>query len=283
MDKTTSGPALDQVTVVIPTLNEERALGSCLQSVRDFPYIIVVDSGSTDKTEEIALRFGAEFVTFHWNGKFPKKRNWLLLNYTFKTPWVLFLDADEHMTPTFQTEIASRLYRTDTVGYWVQYTNHFQGGPLRFGIPQKKLAIFRLGAGLFERIDENSWSKLDMEVHEHPLLTGHVGTFSAKLLHFDWHGLHKLIARHNEYSSWEAKRVCSNGNLNRNKSTFRQRIKYGLAASLWLPALYFVADFVLFLGFMDGRRGLHHALFKAIYFYELVQKVQELKRSGTEH
>ena len=82
------------LTIVVPVKNEERNLPGCLENVKAFEHVILVDSGSTDRTLEIAAEFGREVVQFKWNGEFPKKRNWILRNYKFQTPWVLFLDAD---------------------------------------------------------------------------------------------------------------------------------------------------------------------------------------------
>ena len=90
------------VTVVIPVRNEERNLPGCLRALgKDFSEIVVVDSGSTDRTREIAEDGGAVVLDFNWDGKFPKKRNWALRHHEFQTPWVLFLDADEQVTPDF--------------------------------------------------------------------------------------------------------------------------------------------------------------------------------------
>ena len=79
------------VTVVIPVKNEALNLPRCLGRLAEFEHIVVVDSGSSDTTCEIAERAGAEVLQFNWDGRFPKKRNGVLRNYTFKTEWVLFL------------------------------------------------------------------------------------------------------------------------------------------------------------------------------------------------
>ena len=92
------------LTIVIPVKNEEINLPLCLENVKDFEYVVIVDSGSTDRTLAVAQQFGREVVQFKWDGKFPKKRNWLLRNYTFKTPWILFLDADERITEKWLCE-----------------------------------------------------------------------------------------------------------------------------------------------------------------------------------
>ena len=86
------------LTIVIPVKNEEKNLPGCLENIKTFGNVVIVDSGSTDRTLEIAAEFGREVVQFKWDGQFPKKRNWVLRNYEFKTSWVMFLDADERIT-----------------------------------------------------------------------------------------------------------------------------------------------------------------------------------------
>ena len=83
------------VTVVVPVRNEEKNIAECLTRLRGFAGVLVVDSGSTDRTCDIAREHGARVITFEWDGRFPKKRNWVLRTQAIETPWVLFLDADE--------------------------------------------------------------------------------------------------------------------------------------------------------------------------------------------
>ena len=97
----------DSLTIIIPVKDEEKNLPACLDNVKTFRHVVVVDSGSTDRTLEIVAEYKRELVQFKWNGKFPKKRNWLLRNYTFNTPWVMFLDADERLTSEFCAESSS--------------------------------------------------------------------------------------------------------------------------------------------------------------------------------
>ena len=141
------------ITVVIPVLNEERNLPACLARLGAFAEVWVVDSGSTDRTVEIAAAHGARVIPFAWNGRFPKKRNWILINHAPATPWVLFLDADELVVPEFVDELRRVLPATPHSGFWIEYSNHFLGRRLRHGAPMRKLALFRTGAGLYERID----------------------------------------------------------------------------------------------------------------------------------
>src|SRR4051812_44818359 len=97
------------VTVIIPTRNEEKRIASCLEALVGFYRVVVLDSFSTDYTRSISERAGAEVIDFRWQGGFPKERNWMLLNYKFETPWVLFVDADEHVNRRFIEELANKI------------------------------------------------------------------------------------------------------------------------------------------------------------------------------
>ena len=178
------------VTVVIAVKNEERNLPLCLERLSRFSKIDVIDSGSTDQTQTIAAKFGCEFIPFKWDGHYPKKRNWYLLNHHVDTPWVFFLDADEYVTEAFVNELERAIANTQHSGFRVNYSNYFLGQELKHGVPQLKLPLFKVSAGLYERIDEDAWSSLDMEVHEHPVLQGSIGELKSKIDHNDLKGLH---------------------------------------------------------------------------------------------
>ena len=201
-------PSALPVTVAIPVKNEEVNLARCLKRLGRFAEIVVIDSGSTDRTAEIAEEFGARVVDFRWNGRYPKKRNWFLLNAPPTEPWVLFLDADEFVDEAFCEALAGAVTVDDINGYWLCYRNYFLGRPLRHGLAQRKLALFRVGTALYEKIDEEFWSPLDMEVHEHPVVEGETGEISAPIDHRDDKGLGKFIEKHRDYALWEARRYA---------------------------------------------------------------------------
>lgn len=265
------------LTVVVPTKNEERNVALCLRSIPGGVAAHIVDSESTDRTRDLAEESGATVTVFNWNGRFPKKRNWFLDQGKIRTPWVLFLDADERLTPEFVQELEATLPDTDKVGFWIRYADRFMGQPLSHGIPMRKLALFRPDAGRYERIDDERWTHLDMEVHEHPVLDGELGEIRSKILHYDENPLEKWIARHNDYSTWEARRIVSEGAKGR---TLRQRIKYRTVQSRLFPFAYFAAQYVAYGGFLDGAAGWKFATAKALYFEAVRQKVSELKRRG---
>ena len=87
------------VSVVVPVKNESQNLPACLASVAWADEVYVVDSYSVDKTREVAERMGATVVDFHYDGKWPKKKNWALQTLPLRNDWVLIIDADERVTP----------------------------------------------------------------------------------------------------------------------------------------------------------------------------------------
>lgn len=269
------------LTIALPVRNEERNLPGCLAAIgKDLArHIVVIDSGSTDTTHAIAKEFGAELVNFTWDGKFPKKRNWYLRNYPVTTKWILFLDADEYLTEAFKSELRESLKKDEKVGYWLSYTIYFLGKQLKGGYPLRKLALFRVGAGEYERIDEDQWSKLDMEVHEHPILEGEVGNIRSKIDHQDFRGVSHYVIKHNEYASWEAGRFLKTaGNpAITSKWTWKQRLKYRLMRSVLIGPAYFCGSFFLLGGFQDGARGWAFATLKMSYFTQVYCKIRESK------
>lgn len=269
------------LTIVLPVKNEEKNLPGCLAAIgKDFArYIVLIDSGSTDKTIAIARDFGVEVVNFNWDGKFPKKRNWYLRNHRPTTKWVLFLDADEFLTNSFKTELRKTLVTSNKSGYWLNYTIYFMGKVLKGGYPLRKLALFQVGAGEYERIDEEGWSKLDMEIHEHPILEGEIGVIKSKIDHQDFRGVSHYITKHNDYSNWEAARflkAINDPNISGNW-TIKQRFKYWIMGTVLIGPVYFAGSFIFLGGFRDGARGFAFAILKMSYFTQTYCKIKEYR------
>lgn len=270
----------NSVTVVIPVKNEAQNLLRCIEAVATLGSVVVVDSGSTDDTRDLAKSAGAEVLDFEWDGQFPKKRNWTLCNYDFKTDWVIFLDADEFVSSEFIAEVKQAISNTEHVGFLLHFENYFMGQHLEYGDTMRKLALFRVGAGKYERIEEGNWSHLDMEVHEHPVLEGSIGEVNAPIEHRDFRGLKHYIAKHNEYSSWEAARylrLIGEQGTEWQGLTARQKKKYRNLGKWWFAPAYFMATYFLKRGFLDGQVGFYFALMKAIYFFQIRLKIREFE------
>src|ERR1700691_6439046 len=97
------------VSVIVAVRNEARNLPRCLECLRDMGEVYVVDSQSTDATVEIARSFGAKVVQFHYQGGWPKKRQWAMESLPLAHDWILLLDADESLTPELAREIQAAI------------------------------------------------------------------------------------------------------------------------------------------------------------------------------
>jgi glycosyltransferase involved in cell wall biosynthesis len=209
--------ALIPVSVIVPTRNEARHLARCLEAAKRCAEIYVVDSQSTDSTRDIARELGAKMVQFHYQGGWPKKRQWALDSLPLENDWVLLLDADEVLTPALASEIEQAIRDSRFSGYQIFLRLNFLGKPLRFGDNGFwKLSLFRRGKGHFEcrlRHQDNSMS--DIEVHEHVIVDGATGRLRNSLLHENVESLDRYISKHNEYSNWEARMLTQGGEQNR--------------------------------------------------------------------
>jgi glycosyltransferase involved in cell wall biosynthesis len=265
------------ITVIVSVKNEELNLPTCLGKLNRFEQIIVVDSGSKDDTLVIAAGLGIEILQFAWNGKFPKKRNWALQNANIRNEWVLFLDADEFVTDAFVNEVAIKTQDPNYNGYTIQFENYFMGKKLRYGYGFNKSALFKKSKGAYEKIEEDLWSHLDMEVHEHPIIEGKVGLLKSKVIHKDFKTLEHYIEKHNSYSTWEAQRYLQLKQSENKLLSINQKIKYGLLNTGFLPLIFFVGSYFLKLGFLDGKEGFYLARFKSHYFFQIQCKITSLK------
>ena len=267
-------------TIVIPTKNEELNIVDCLNSLPECN-VYVIDSMSTDKTCEIARKHGAVVVDFEWNGSYPKKRNYFLLNFEVNTDYVLFLDADERLNAKVIKELdqaTSLSLHYDA--FSLQYTNYFNQTILKYGIPQKKISLFKKDI-LYERVDTNAFKDMDMEIHEHPVGYMNLGVIKSEITHLDQNLVEKFIVKHVSYAKWEVERVKAISEKVKKKFTIRQHIKYALIRSIWFPFLYFVMQYFVRFGFLDGKAGFQYAVFKFIYFFQIyVMLDQERKGSN---
>jgi glycosyltransferase involved in cell wall biosynthesis len=275
------------VSVIIAVRNEAANLSRCLGSLRNASEIYVVDSQSTDETIEIARSFGAQVVQFHYHGGWPKKRQWAMDNLPLANNWILLLDADEVLTPQLEAEIRRTIANSDCDGYSIALQMHFLGRQLRHcGATFRKLALFRWGKGHFEcRIEKQDASMCDMEVHEHIVVNGKVGKLKNPLLHHNTASLFRYIAKHNEYSNWEAG-VCLNGESGSSDlpasllGNQAQRRRWLKAHFFWFPGtpvLFFLYRYFFCMGFLDGIPGLIYCVFQGIQWFHIKSKIYEMQ------
>jgi len=270
-----------KLTIAIPAKNEERNIGDCLNSIgQEFASrVVVLDSSSSDKTKDIALNWGAEVLDFVWNGQFPKKRNWFLMNYIEVDEWVLFLDADERLTPIIKTEILKLISHSKYSGYWIPYTIYLNNKLLKFGYPLKKLALIKGGTGFYEKTPYNANDTLDMEIHEHPILIGKTGVLKNKIEHKVDFLSENWKTKHIAYAKWEANRFLSfNKNENKDNNTLNQKIKNYILQVPLSGIFFFFISLVYYLGMFDGLQGIRYASAKAWYFNRVSKEIVKTRK-----
>jgi glycosyltransferase involved in cell wall biosynthesis len=278
------------ITVIVAARNEARNLPRCLESLKGVGEVYVVDSQSTDGTVEIAQSYGCHVVQFHYQGGWPKKRQWAMESLPLAYDWVFLVDADEAMTPELADEIQLAIQNPDYDGYYVALRMFFLGRELRHsGASFYKLSLFRRGKGRFEcRLRDQDQSMADMEVHEHVVLgssEGKSGKLEHPLLHHNVESLSHYIRKHDEYSNWEA-RVWLEGEAG---SKDLQPSLLGAQAQRrrWLrkkffsmpgsPVLFFLYKYVFCVGFLDGIPGLIYCGLQGVQFFHIKAKIYELK------
>jgi glycosyltransferase involved in cell wall biosynthesis len=274
------------VSVLVPIKNEAENLPRCLGCVQWADEIFVVDSQSTDGSPEIAQQHGANVVQFHFNGTWPKKKNWALEHLPFKNEWVLILDADEVLPPEAGDEIARAItHAGTTAGYWINRRFFFLGRWLRHSYyPNWNLRLFRHSLGRYEKLTEADTGSGDNEVHEHVVVRGPTGRLRTEMDHYAFPSVEVFIEKHNRYSNWEARVAAdeflsrSSGDLSHAPVERRRRLKKLSQRLPFRPLLRFLYIYIWQKGFLDGRDGYYFARLHAVYEFLSVAKTYELRR-----
>jgi glycosyltransferase involved in cell wall biosynthesis len=237
-----------KLSVALITKNEEANLKRTLESVRWADEIVIVDSGSTDRSEEIAREFGAKFFTEEWKG-FGAQKNSALAKCTGE--WVLALDADEEVSAELAAEIRALLSGAPACdGYFLPRRNFFLGRWMRHGgyWPDEKLRLFRKGTAAFE----------ERAVHETAHGTGSTGKLRGSLLHHAYPTLDGYLEHMNRYSALGAEQAVAKGRTSRSWAAFVWNVYL-------TPLATFEYNYFLRLGFLDGREGLLLHLYHSAY------------------
>ncbi|MGB7440741.1 MAG: glycosyltransferase family 2 protein [Coleofasciculaceae cyanobacterium] len=282
------------VSVLIPAKNEEANLPACLESVSRADEVFVVDSQSGDRSGEIAESYGAKVVQFHFNGRWPKKKNWALDNLPFSNEWVLIVDCDERITPELWEEIATAIKNPQYEGYYLNRRVYFLGKWIRYGgkYPDWNLRLFQHKKGRYENLStEEIPNTGDNEVHEHVVMKGAVGYLKNDMEHIDFKDIYHWLDRHNRYSNWEAK-VYFNMLTGKDDSDSIGASLFGDAVQrkrllrkiwVWLPfkpTLRFIIFYFLRFGFLDGKAGYIYWRLMSQYEYQIGVKLHELRQFG---
>ena len=272
------------VSVLIPARNESLNIEAATESVKWADEVWVIDSQSTDRTQELAESAGAKVVQFDYSGTGPKKKNWALEHVPFRNDWVLILDADERATPALSDEISSAVARKDVDGFFVDRDYIFMGKSLSCFRPNWNLRLFRHRLGRYEQLATNAPFTGDNEVHEHIILNGRSGYLKNPLLHEDKRPLRAWVDNHNRYSEWEAmvyRQLRSEpvrlNDLRSSDVVWRRRALKRIWVRLPVrPAARFFAFYILRRGFLDGRQGLWYSMLMGYYEFLISMKSREV-------
>jgi glycosyltransferase involved in cell wall biosynthesis len=277
------------ISVIILTKNEEADLPACLEALTWCDDIHVVDSGSTDRTIEVAQEYGARVRINAFEG-FGKQRNFALDHLDIKHNWILFLDADEHSTENFKCEIfkATETAGEEIAGFYCCGKLMLEGKWLKRSdtFPIWQLRLMRKGRGRFTNLGHGQ---------KECNIDGEIKYIKEGYLHFGMSkGWWEWIERHNRYATKEAAFRFYNCPPFRNifvrhKSLRNVALKCWLSKSLGWPFLRFIHAYFFKLGFLEGTQGFlycvnnfHYEFMISIQYRELKKKEEMLKRSGTQ-
>jgi glycosyltransferase involved in cell wall biosynthesis len=247
------------LTVVTLTFNEERNIASCLEGVRWADQVLVVDSGSTDRTVDIAQGLASEVLQIEWKG-YGQARNVALQKAT--CDWILWLDADERVTPELADEIRAVLREDDrsVAGYDLARRAYFLGKWIRHcgWYPGRIVRLFRRGTARFS----------ETLVHEQLVLQGATRPLQHDLLHFTDSDLDQYFWKFNRYTTFAAQDLHAAGR------------RAGPADLLLRPPFMFLKMYLFKLGFLDGVHGFILCVVSSAYVFVKYAKLWDFSRSN---
>jgi len=276
------------LSVIIPVKNEAINIGACLKSVDWADQIFVVDSQSADETAYIAEQLGANVVQFHYNGGWPKKKNWAIKNLPIKNEWILIIDADERVTSALRQEITQAISDVKYNGYYMRWKLMFLGRWMkRCWSHGWMLRLFRKGKAEYEDLSMRSQGGWDNEVHENIVVKGKTYFLKGYLLHESQKDLSFWIKKQNEFSDWNAIRrfrqirepfpkisyFWSHDPLER-----RKLLKHFFLLCPGKPLIIFIYLYFIKLGVLDGKEGLYFCALRAMHELNINAKMFEMQK-----
>lgn len=275
------------LTVIILTFNEEMHLFRCLNSIKSVSdRTIIIDSYSTDVTEDIAKEFGAEFYQHKFINQ-AKQFQWALDNIPIETDWIMRLDADEYLLPELQAEIHNTLsgLSNEITGLIIKRRVFFMGQWIRFGgyYPIKLLRIWRNGKAMIEQ----RW------MDEHIILMeGKLFELKNDFVDENLHNIGIWTQKHNNYSTREAIDQLNIKNdlftsdskldsVKQGQMFLKRKLKmnlYGRIPLFLRVFIYFIYRYFFQLGFLDGKKGLIWHILQGFWYRFLVDaKIAQIK------
>lgn len=235
-----------RISAIILTKNEERNIEECLKSLSWCEEILVIDDYSSDKTIEMAKKMGAVVFSHPLSNDFSAQRNFGLSKA--KGDWVLFVDADERVSPALWYEIMQRTTEPENnySGFFIKRTDTIWGKELKYGEIGniKLLRLARKKVGLWEG-----------KVHETWKIKGKTLILSNPLQHFPHKNVREFLKEINYYSDLRA------------KDLFEKKVKTSWFSVIFYPKAKFILNFILRRGFLDGFPGLIFAIIMSFHSF----------------
>lgn len=262
------------ISVIILTFNSEETIAATLQSAcRVSDDIHIVDSFSTDKTLEIARRYGANTVQHEFEN-YGVQRNWAIYTLILKYDWQLHLDADERLSDGLEEELNSlkSSFPENVDGYYIPRLVYFLGRPIRHGgmFPIWHMRLFRNGEGRCE----------NRRYDQHFYVNGATSRLTQPMIDDHRMSLSEWVTRHNQWADAEADELMVSGNRNgtikgrmQGNPVEKKRALRGFYYRMPLfvrPFFLFLYRYVFRLGFLDGREGLIFFVLQTLWFRFLV-------------
>lgn len=284
---------MTEMHAIILTLDEEKHIARCIESIRDqCASILVVDSGSKDRTREIAMGLGAEVIENPWIN-YATQTNKAIAACAGKTGWLMRIDADEYLTPASAAGLHELLERQprDVGGIVVRRQIVFLGRRIKWGAiePSWQLRLWRAGQGSCEQ----RW------MDEHIIVTGKVVRSTIDLVDENLNSLDWWTGKHNRYASREvidilASRGLLGGNMDiqRHSASWQAKLKRFVKERVYerlpggvRPLLFFLYRYLVRLGFLDGKQGYYFHILQGFWYRTLIDaKLDEImalaKRRG---
>jgi glycosyltransferase involved in cell wall biosynthesis len=273
------------ISVVVPTLNEEINLESCLESVKGWAQeIILVDSGSEDATRDIAKSFGAT-VYEHAYSNAPEQWEWILNSIDFSSEWILALDADSVVTPELRTSISAELSgTTDKSGFYVRHKQMFRGRFIRHGgiYPRYRLYLFcrdKVQVDPHALVDHRFFvrgktGRLEHDIIENNKKDSLIGPWMSKQVALAERAAQEELNRRHDRKSENAALLRG-----RNERVLWLKRRWLRLPRYWRSVGYFLYRYVLRLGFLDGREGFLYHFTQALTFRIMLDaRLEELER-----
>lgn len=242
------------LSAVIITRNEESNIKRCLKSLKIADEIIIIDSGSTDKTIEVAESMGAVVYSKEWEGYGPAKKEGVS---KASGKWIISLDADEELSPKLANEISKIITQENKInGYFIKRKTNFLGKWIYHcgWYPDYILRLFKKADGDFN----------DSFVHEKVVINGQTGRLKNEILHYSYNTVEQYFEKFDNYTSIGAKQAYDN---NKKAGWFKIAIK---------PPVAFIKHYLIKLGFLDGLEGFIISAFSAMAVMVKYTKLRQL-------